>query len=141
VELSPELSAVARNNVERNRARLQCPDVEIVTSDVLDYAIPDDVTIAFFFNPFRGEVFATVIEHLLASVDRRPRRLRLIYRNPTEHELLLRTGRLRLVRRVRGIRPTAEWSRSTATHVYEVTAAGQGSAPASPAVSTVGTGD
>jgi SAM-dependent methyltransferase len=131
VEVSAVLSAVARDNVERSRARLRCREVEIVTSDVLDYAIPDDMSVAFFFNPFRGHVFATVVERLLASVDIHPRRLRLIYRNPAEHELLMATGRFRLVRRVRGMRPTAAWSRTNATYVYEVTTGDWGE-PASP---------
>jgi len=120
VELSSELSAVARPNIERHRRRPRCPDVEMVTGDVLDFEIPDDLTHAFLYNPFRGQLFATVVERLLASFDRRPRRLRIIYRNPTEHERLIATGRVRLVRRTRGWRPTAAWARSNATYVYEV---------------------
>jgi SAM-dependent methyltransferase len=123
VELSPELSAVAQANVERNMARLRCRDVQIVTGDVLNFAIPDDLTVAFFFNPFRGDVFASVVERLLASVDRRPRRVRIVYRNPAEHECLMATGRVRLVRRIRGMRPTAAWSRTNSTHIYEVSTA------------------
>lgn len=123
VELSEDLNEVARGNIDRNRHRLRCQDVEIVTADALEYRVPDDVTVAFFANPFTGSVFATVIEHLLASVDRRPRRLRLIYRCPMEHEFLMSTGRFRLVRVVRGWRPGKEWSRSNATWMYEVTGA------------------
>ena len=126
VELSPELSAVARANVRRNLARLRCRDVQIVTSDVLDFAIPDDLTVAFFFNPFRGEIFASVIERLMASVDRRPRRVRIVYRNPAEHEFLMATGRVRLVRRIRGMRPTAAWSRTNSTNIYELSTARPG---------------
>jgi SAM-dependent methyltransferase len=121
VELSPDLSRLARENIERHRNRLRCADVEIVTSDVLDYEIPDDVTIAFFYNPFGGDVFVRVLSRLLASVDRRPRFLRIIYHNPVEHETLMATGRVRLLRRTRGWRPTPAWSRSNSTHVYEVT--------------------
>jgi SAM-dependent methyltransferase len=120
VELSDELASVARANVERNRARLRCQNLEILTSDVLDYRIPDDVTVAFFNNPFTDDVFATVIHRLMASVDRRPRRLRVIYRNPVEHELLMSTGRVRLVRRSRGLRPTRRWARTNSTYLYEV---------------------
>lgn len=120
IELSDQLNAVARRNIERNRDRLRCQEVELVTTDVLDYEIPDDVTVAFFANPFQGETFATVIERLLASVDRRPRRLRIIYRNPIEHEILMATGRVRPVRRLRGFRPSRDWSRSNSTRMYEV---------------------
>jgi SAM-dependent methyltransferase len=118
VELSPELAAVARQNVERNRRRLKTPQVEIVVSDALAYAIPDDLTIAFFYNPFYGPIFAHVIGQLIASVDRSPRRLRIIYNNPFAEEQLLATGRIRRVRSGRSF-----WSRQRNHHglaMYEV---------------------
>ncbi len=97
VELSPELAAVARGNLERNRRRLAAREFEVVASDVLDYQVPDDVTVAFFYNPFLGPIFEHVLRQLLASVDRAPRRLRIVYRNPVEEEMLLATGRIRRV--------------------------------------------
>ena len=120
VELSEQLNEVAKRNIERNRDRLRCSDVELISTDVLDYGIPADVTVAFFANPFRGETFATVIDRLVASVDRHPRRLRIIYRNPVEHEVLMSTGRVRPLRRLRGFRPTRDWSRSNSTRMYEL---------------------
>jgi SAM-dependent methyltransferase len=104
VELSPDLAAVARGNVERNRRRLRTPQVEIVVSDVLAYPIPDDVTIAFFFNPFTGPIFGHVVSGLLASVDRSPRRLRIVYSVPVEEEMMLQTGRIRRVASGRSFR-------------------------------------
>jgi len=120
VELSEELSTVARGNIDRNRHRLQCEDVELVVADVLDYRVPDDVTVVFLYNPFVGDLFAASIEKLLASLDRNPRRMRVIYGNPREHDWLMLTGRFREVRRVRGLRPNAEWSRSNSTRLYEL---------------------
>lgn len=120
VELSAELSAVARANIAHAQEQFLSRDVEIVTSDVLNYDIPDDVTVVFLYNPFRGQVFASVIQKLLESVDRRPRRLRVIYLFPTEVEHLRSTGRFRLVRRVRGWRPTRQWARSYEIHLLEV---------------------
>lgn len=122
VEVSERLQARARENIERNRRKLRAGDVELVTCDATVYRVPDDVSVAYFFNPFTGPVFSRVIENLLESLDRRPRRMRIIYRNPVEHERLQSTGRVRLVRRLSGLRPTAEWSRSNATYLYEVVA-------------------
>ncbi|HEV2124341.1 MAG TPA: methyltransferase domain-containing protein [Chloroflexota bacterium] len=120
VELSHELSAVARANIAQAQDKLLCDNVDIVTSDVLDYEIPDDVTVVFLYNPFRGQIFASVIQKLLASVDRRPRRMRVIYFFPAEFEHLRSTGRFRLVRRVRGWRPTRQWAHSNETYLLEV---------------------
>ena len=129
VELAADLHARAEANIAANRARLRCRDVRLVCSDVLDFRVPDDVTVAYLYNPFTGDTFATVADRLLASVDRRPRRLRIVYRNPVEHERLLATGRVRLVRRVRALRPGRDWARSASTYVYEVLPAGAGPAP------------
>ncbi|HEV2059280.1 MAG TPA: class I SAM-dependent methyltransferase [Solirubrobacteraceae bacterium] len=120
VELSEDLSAIARANIERVRDQLVCQDVQIVTSDVLDYDIPDDATLIFLYNPFRGHVFESVIQKLLESVDRLPRRMRVIYLYPTEAQYLRSTGRFRTLRRARGWRPTPEWSRSYDTYLLDV---------------------
>jgi predicted RNA methylase len=97
VELSEELTRIARANLDRNRRRLAAREVEVIASDVLDYQVPDDVTVAFFYNPFLGPIFEHVIRQLLASVDRAPRRVRIIYRNPVEEAMLLATRRIRRV--------------------------------------------
>lgn len=120
VELSEQLHRVAVHNIEVNRDRLRCQDVRLVHADALEFDIPDDVTVAFFYNPFGGEVFDTVIARLLDSVDRRPRQLRVVYGNPREEAALLRTGRFRQVRALRGWRPGREWSRSNSYRLYAV---------------------
>jgi SAM-dependent methyltransferase len=92
VELSARLSTIARRNIDRNRHRLTCRDIELVTADVTQYAIPDDVTVVYLYNPFHGDIFADVVERLCASVRRNPRQLCLIYVNPVLHDLLAQQG-------------------------------------------------
>jgi SAM-dependent methyltransferase len=106
VELSRKLHETAVENIAQNRDRLRCRDVQLVCSDVLHYDIPDDVTVVFLNNPFTGEIFAVAIDRLLASIDRRPRHVRVVYFNPIEHERIMRTGRAQLVKRVGGLRRT-----------------------------------
>jgi SAM-dependent methyltransferase len=98
VEVSEHLNAAARRNLDRHG------QVELVTADVLDYEIPDDVTVVYMYNPFRGSTFSAVIAELIASVDRRPRTVRLIYLNPREHGRLMATGRFKLVRKAGRLR-------------------------------------
>lgn len=121
VELSEPLHEIAQENVERARHRLYCSDVRLVRSDVLKFDIPDDVTVAFFNNPFGGQIFATVVERLLLSVDNNPRTLRIVYGNPLEEAALFRTGRVHRIRQLRGWHPGREWSRSNSYRLYEVT--------------------
>ncbi|MEA2183211.1 MAG: hypothetical protein QOF69_2396 [Solirubrobacteraceae bacterium] len=106
VEMSADLTAVARENLDRGRGshRFRCDDIRLVTCDVHDYEIPDDLTIAYFYNPFRGAIFQSIVDRLVASVQRHPRRLRVIYLNPLEEKRLLKAG-FREVRRLRGVRP------------------------------------
>jgi SAM-dependent methyltransferase len=94
VERSPELNAIAAENLRAVRHRLRCPDVELVTADALEWDIPPDITIVYMYNPFRGEVFSRVIERLVDVVDSRGRGLRIIYMNPQDHERLMGTGRV-----------------------------------------------
>jgi len=119
VELSAELSAIAQDNIDRTRHKLRCRDIRLETGDVLDYEIPDDVTIAFLANPFKGPIFQSVVDRLVASCERHPRRLRVIYLNPVEEPRLLAAG-FRRVRRLPGLRPGSEWSRSNSTVMYEL---------------------
>ena len=121
VELSEELHRIAEKNVAAVRDRLRCPDVRLVHSDVLDFEIPDCVTVAFFYNPFVGDLFEAVVNRLVESVDRNPRPVRIVYGNPTEEAALLRTGRVRTVRTLRGWRPGRAWSRSNSYRLYELT--------------------
>lgn len=97
VELSPELHAVAENNLAVARPKLRCTDVEFFNCDATSYEIPDDMTVLFLYNPFNGEIFEAAIQNVIDSYARSPRRIRILYSNPTEHDRLMATGRVELV--------------------------------------------
>jgi predicted RNA methylase len=121
VELSADPAAVARRNAELARDSLRCQTIEVVTADIRDYELPADATIVFMFNPFRGELIDVAMEKVVASFDRAPRRVELVYHNPTEHERVLASGRVRLVRELpRGRWLPARLFNMATTHVYEV---------------------
>jgi hypothetical protein len=111
IDIVPEFNQIARRIVDRNRGRLRCQEVEIVTADVSEYVVPDDVTVAYMYNPFEGQIFDTAVNRLLASIDRNPRTVRLIYLNPKCAPSLLATGRARFVRDGRPASRTPEWRR------------------------------
>jgi hypothetical protein len=105
VEISPQLTHVARRNIEDNLDRLTCRNVELVTADATEWEVPDDMTFAYFYSPFEGQIFRQVIGLIIESIDRSPRRLTLIYANPVMDEELRATGRFELLHVLKGIRP------------------------------------
>lgn len=98
VDLAPDLTAVARGLVERERRHLRCREVTIETADATEFTVPDDVTVVYLYNPFGGATFECVCQNLLASLDRAPRLMRIIYLNPVEERAIVSTGRFRRVR-------------------------------------------
>lgn len=99
VEVSPELAEIARTGLVARRHRHRCRNVEIVVSDVRDFRVPDDLTIGYFFRPFGDETLEAVLRAIVESIDRNPRRVRLIYAWPmTSRATVLATGRFRLVK-------------------------------------------
>lgn len=97
VELVPELARFARANLAAGRDRLRAGEVTVVTADAADYEIPDEVTVLYMFSPFGGQVFATVIGNVVASLERRPRALVLIYAHPELASVIDDCGRFELV--------------------------------------------
>jgi SAM-dependent methyltransferase len=98
VEVVPEVAERAQGLVAAQRRKYRCQSVEIVTSDVAQFRVPDDVTIAYLgqVQYLSGEELDAVLGNLVESIDRRPRRVRLIY-YPTPAPSVGATGRFRLL--------------------------------------------
>jgi SAM-dependent methyltransferase len=95
VERSARLNEVARRVVDRNRHRLACQVVELLTVDAAAWEVPDDLTVVYLYCPFPDAVFERLVERLVASIDRVPRPLRVIYNFGTvqDRAVLEATGR------------------------------------------------
>ena len=94
VEIDEELSQCARRNIKQAQPRLRAQEVDCITAGVLDWPIPDQVSVVFMFNPFIGQTFRTAVGQIFESYDRRPRTLHIVYMYPWEHDWLLSTGRV-----------------------------------------------
>jgi hypothetical protein len=101
VELSPELAGFAQALVDSHRHKYRCRSVEIVVCDAARFQVPDDLTIGYFYEPFRGQTLDAVLRNLVESIDRRPRRVQLIYVGAGGGWQMLATGRFRPVRKFR----------------------------------------
>lgn len=102
VELSPTLATAARHGLQSRHRQHRCCDIEIVVADAAEFAVPDDLTIGFFFDPFGETTMDAVLANIIASLDRRPRPIRLIYVRPRFGSRVLATGRFRLLGELRG---------------------------------------
>jgi SAM-dependent methyltransferase len=92
VEISHELNQIARENVEKHRQRLTCKNIELLTCDGAEYQLPDDVTIAYFYNPFHRNTFTAVLDRISDSLERHPRYFRIIYYSPVLHDCVVERG-------------------------------------------------
>jgi Histone methylation protein DOT1 len=77
VEISSELCEIAESNLNRARSKLICQDIGVVHGDATKFAIPPDMTVAFFFNPFTGFVLDSVLENIRNSIVETPRQVRI----------------------------------------------------------------
>jgi predicted RNA methylase len=119
IEIDERLCALAERNARRLRRYAVRP--EIVCANAAKYRVPDDITLVFLYNPFNGEVLKTALTRVLESFDRAPRRLRLAYANPREHELIASMQRFRTADEMwLSWRPEAEWHRTKVVQFYEV---------------------
>lgn len=91
VELSPSLARIGRRNLERNRHRL-ASDAVLVEEDMASFVVPDDVAVVYLYNPSEGDAFLGALARIRESLERRPRRFRLIYVNVRMHEQVLAAG-------------------------------------------------
>ena len=82
VDVSAELNKICVQNVEKMKNRLNCENYVNITSNVIDYGIPDDVTFVYFFNPFGLEAMNSVMHSIFKSVSRHPRKITIIWYNP-----------------------------------------------------------
>lgn len=99
VEWFAPLAHWARQNIESARHRLHSP-VKIIVADAARWDVPDDVTAAYLFNPFLGNVLGAVQARLRASLDRRPRALRLVYAHANHQPDLFASCSFLTLRRV-----------------------------------------
>jgi SAM-dependent methyltransferase len=99
VEVSPTLAEIARTALAARAHQHRCQRVEIVVADVEQFVVPDDLTIGYLFQPFGDDTLATLLRGVVQSIDRNPRRVRLIYLWPTTgaRSTILATG-FRLVK-------------------------------------------
>ncbi|MCR4347473.1 MAG: class I SAM-dependent methyltransferase [Sulfuricaulis sp.] len=98
VEFSPVLHEIAQKNIAifGQRNPRACP-IELRLQDAMEFSIPDENLVCFFYNPFDDKVMRQVVGNIADSYARHPRKLAVAYRNPLCAELFDNLGFLQLV--------------------------------------------
>ncbi len=88
VELSPDMVELSRLNIAkaRKKGKLQSGNIEVHHADATRYAVPGEVTIIYFYNPFSGTVLNETLSNIRASLDATPRELTIIVKSPEHFE-------------------------------------------------------
>jgi hypothetical protein len=93
IEFAEELHDDAIMNIAQfPRSRMKCRNVECVLDDASQVGPPDGEAVHYFFNPFSREVFAEILNNIVVSYRRRPRRLYLILVEPVATDLVDNSG-------------------------------------------------
>jgi SAM-dependent methyltransferase len=120
LDIDPRMAQIASQNTQRLRGRRA--QVDVVTGDATQFEVPDEVTVVFLYNPFGGDVLTAALRQVIASADRRPRPIRLVYAHPFEHEHVMALGRFAATERISlGWRPGKKWAIKLAVQFYELT--------------------
>lgn len=97
IEKSQKLSDTARSNLNKIGGEL----VEIFTLDATEATdLLDRYNTFYLYDPFRGDTFRKVIDHIEDSVRRTKRHVRIIYANPWLHKEVEKNGIFRLTKQV-----------------------------------------
>ena len=88
VEVSPALVDTAR----RHLRRANVANSTVFCCDAAEFTDFDAYTLLYLYNPFPAVIMKRVMDNLTLSIRRQPRRMTLIYKNPTCHDLLAASG-------------------------------------------------
>lgn len=97
VERDEELFMTACENfkkLEIENVKATCSDARNITDEL------DTYNYFFFFNPFLGTVFESVLLNIVNSYERKKRKIRMIYINPFCHDMIMASGVFKLERQV-----------------------------------------
>jgi hypothetical protein len=84
LEFSPELHRTAEENIRRYRSASQkCRNIQSLSVDFTDYALPPEASVLFFFHPCRTRVLSGVVAAIGRSLLSHPRPLYIAYVAPT----------------------------------------------------------
>ena len=88
VEFSSQLVDIAKGNMAKvDMTKGRSVDIEILQADVLDFPIPTEPLVCYFYNPFQMPIMETLSQRLISSSRSHSRDLYVIYVHP-QHRVI-----------------------------------------------------
>ena len=88
VELVPRLHRAAQENARKfTSATRRCRTIELHCIDALDFEIPSERMVFYFYNPFDKEFMARVVAKIVRSLQDHPRPVWIVYFYPAYREV------------------------------------------------------
>lgn len=89
IEFASELCEIAKINISQFKKKIISEvNIEIIEADVAQYEIKDDENIFYIANFFDSTVMDKVLKNIEVSLQKKPRKLWLIYHNPLCREVV-----------------------------------------------------
>jgi SAM-dependent methyltransferase len=112
VEYSEHLNETARRNVSRfPKAEKKCKLIDVICADAATFPIPHGPLVIFLYNPFGRQVMGNVVNNVLTSFQRNPRRIIVLYFNAVFADVWKNAGFLQEIR-------ASEWNAIYDTQVH-----------------------
>lgn len=92
IDFAKQLIDAAEKNLERTKKRHPLTQYHLAWADVLELHINEQVTTIFLFNPFDEFLVKQVIQKINSSLEKRPRRLLVLYCTPQHEHLFFDEG-------------------------------------------------
>ncbi len=90
LEFSRELHETAERNIRTYKRSPQgCRAVESRCVDFLDFSLPPEACVLYFYDPCSEALFRRVLDHIRKSLEEHPRPLWIVYVAPEKKEKLL----------------------------------------------------
>jgi SAM-dependent methyltransferase len=98
LELSPELSAIAQNNLRSyEKTRKHSSRVEVICQDAAQFSIPHGKCVLYLYNPFHESVMRAVLGKIRLAIEEGSKGIFVVYYNPRLKHLFDGSGFLRLI--------------------------------------------
>lgn len=92
VEFSKELCEEALSTIAPLKLKFPQKTFNVYYENAVNFLIPNDVNVVFFFNPFNEISMLAVVKNILASYKIHYRAIYIIYMNPMHKEIFLSAG-------------------------------------------------